>query len=395
MKGKIKENVYAIGVQDWDRELFDEIIPLPNGTSYNSYLIKGSEKTVLIDSTDPSKTQELMKALKQFGVETLDYLVANHAEQDHSGSISCVLYKYPEAKVVTNEKCKQFLKDLLLLEDDVFTVVGDGDTLSLGDKTLEFILAPWVHWPETMLTYLREDKILFPCDLFGSHLATTMDYVGEDEVVLHGAKRYYAEIMMPFRNVIKGHMEKLKNYDIEMICSSHGPLYDKPSFIMDAYNKWISDEVQDKVIIPYVSMHGSTKAAVEELVELLTKRGVDVKPFNLTNTDVGELAISLVDAATIVVATPTFLVGPHPSVLYAVALVNALRPKTRYLAVVNSYSWGGTVVDNLKSMMSALNAELLEPVQVKGYPDEEDMDNLKKLADDIVKKHKEDKLIVK
>ncbi len=385
---EIKPDIYEIGAKDWDRRLFDELIPLPDGTSYNAYLIKGSEKNALIDTVDPPKKDILIENLNKANVKKIDYIISNHAEQDHSGSIPEILKLYPQAKVVTNSKCKDMLKELLLIPDDKFQVINDGDTLSLGNKTLEFILAPWVHWPETMLTYLKEDKILFPCDLFGSHLATSDTYAVDEARVYESAKRYYAEIMMPFRTNIQKHMEKLSKYKIEIIAPSHGPAYNKPDFILNAYKDWISDNVKNEVILPYVSMHGSVEKMVDYFIDSLIKRGIIVKPFNLTVTDIGELAKSLVDTATIVIATPTVLVGPHPSAVYATYLVNALRPKTRFLSVIGSYGWGGKTLDIIKSMISNVKAELIEPVMIKGHPKEDDYKLLDKLADEIQEKHK-------
>lgn len=146
----IKGRVFSIGAIDWDRRVFDELIPLPNGTSYNAYLIKGREKTALIDTVDPTKEYELLANLQKLGVENIDYVISNHAEQDHSGTIPKILELYPDAKVVTNEKCKEFLIELLLIQEEKFLVIKDGETLPLGGKTLEFIIAPWVHWPETI-----------------------------------------------------------------------------------------------------------------------------------------------------------------------------------------------------------------------------------------------------
>ncbi|MDD5502892.1 MAG: FprA family A-type flavoprotein, partial [Candidatus Thermoplasmatota archaeon] len=240
---KIKDGIYAVGAIDWDRRLFDELIPLPDGTSYNSYLIFGSEKTALIDTADPSKEFELLSNLKQAGVSKIDYVIANHAEQDHSGSIPKILEMFPTAKVVTNAKCKEMLKDLLHVPEEKFIVVADHQALQLGGRTLEFILAPWVHWPETMLTWLREDKILFPCDFLGSHMASSSLYVENEPAVYRSAKRYYAEIMMPFRQMIKKHIEVVKALNPEIIAPSHGPVYGKPKFILDAYSDWISDNV--------------------------------------------------------------------------------------------------------------------------------------------------------
>jgi flavorubredoxin len=385
---QLKPNIYSIGAIDWDRRLFDELIPLPDGTTYNAYLIKGSKKTALIDTVDPTKEKELFDNLKKINCKNIDYIIPNHAEQDHSGTIPKVLEYYPNTKVVTNSKCKGMLIDLLAIPEDRFIEVGDNDTLSLGDKTLEFIITPWVHWPETMLTYLREDTILFPCDLFGSHLATSDSYATDEAKVYESAKRYYAEIMMPFRNNIKKHLEKIKGYDIELIAPSHGPIHNKPAFILDAYKDWISDDVKNEVIIPYVSMHGSVEKMVRYFIDALMERNIAVKPFNLPKTDVGELAIALVDAATIVIATPTVLVGPHPAAVYATYLANALRPKIRFASIIGSYGWGGKMPETIKGMLGNLKVEILTPVIVKGHPREADYKSLTTLADEVLAKHK-------
>ena len=386
---EIVPGVFSVGAIDWDRRLFDELIPLPEGTTYNSYLVRGSEKTALIDTVDPTKTADLMANLDRLGTGRIDYIVANHAEQDHSGSIPAMLDRFGDAKVVTNQKCRDFLIDLLHVPDDRCIVIGDGDTLSLGDRTLEFIIAPWVHWPETMLTYLREDRILFSCDLFGSHHATSSLYVPDEGVIYESAKRYYAEIMMPFRASIKAHLEKLASREIDVIAPSHGPVYDRPAFIMDAYRDWTDDAVKNTVVLPFVSMHGSTQAMVDHFVDALVQRGIRVQPFNLTKTDTGDLAKALVDAATVVIGTPTVIFGPHPQAVYAAYLANLLRPKTRYATVIGSYGWGGKTVETLKAMLGRLKVEFLEPVYVRGYPKEEDFAALDRLADDIRKRHEE------
>lgn len=386
---EIVPGIFSVGVIDWDRRIFDELIPLPDGTTYNSYLIRGSKKIALLDTVDPAKTAELMGNLKALRVEKIDYVVSHHAEQDHSGSIPAVLEQFSGAKVVTNQKCRDFLADLLHIPDDRFIVVGDGDTLDLGGKTLEFILAPWVHWPETMLSYVREDKILFPCDLFGSHYATSSLYVPDEGVIYESAKRYYAEIMMPFRSSIKAHLAKLATRDIKMIAPSHGPIYNNPAFIMDAYLDWTGDDVTNMVVLPYVSMHGSTETMVRHLIDALMERGVEVQPFNLPKTDIGELAKALVDAATVVIGAPTVIFGPHPQAVYAAYLANLLRPKTRYATVIGSYGWGGKTVDTIVEMLGRLKVELYEPVYIRGHPKAEDFAALDRLADEIAKKHGE------
>jgi len=390
---ELRPGIYSVGAIDWDRRLFDELIPLPHGTSYNAYLIKGSEKTALLDTVDPTKEHELLANLEKLEVKNIDYVVSHHAEQDHSGTIPTILKNYPKVKVVTNPKCKSMLIDLLLIPDDKFITVSDGETVSLGNKTLEFIYTPWVHWPETMSTFLKEDKILFSCDFFGSHLATSDLFVTEKPRAYELAKRYYAEIMMPFRTAIKKNLEKIKNYDIKMIAPSHGPVYNDPEFILDAYRDWISDQVKNEVIVAYVSMHGSTKRMVDYFVNALMEKGITVKPFNLTTTDIGELAMALVDAATIVIASPTVIVGPHPHAVYAAYLANALRPKLKFASLIGSYGWGGKMVEQITGSLTNLNVEILDPVVIKGHPKEEDFKSLSRLTDEILKKHREIKLI--
>lgn len=385
---EIKKDIYWVGAVDWDRRLFDELIPLPDGTSYNAYLVKGKEKVALIDTVDPAKEDDLLDNLDDLELERLDYLVVNHAEQDHTGAIPLMLELYPEAKLVTNEKCKKMLIEHLFVQEDRVITIKDNDTLSLGGKTLRFIFAPWVHWPETMLTYLEEDKILFSCDLFGAHLAESNLWVDDEAKVYFAAKRYYAEIMMPFRNNIKKHLERLKELEIKTIAPSHGQLYSHPEFILSAYKEWISDEVKNEVIIPYISMHGSVEAMVYILSEELIKKGITVKLFNLSRTDVGALAIALVDAATIVIASPTVLTGAHPQVVSAVYLANALRPKLKFASVIGSYGWGGKMLEDISAMIGNLKVEILSPVIIKGYPKEEDYRSLIKLAGEIVEKHK-------
>ncbi|MFQ6034211.1 MAG: FprA family A-type flavoprotein, partial [Candidatus Bipolaricaulia bacterium] len=316
-----------------------------------------------------------------------DYIIANHAEQDHSGTIPLVLDTFPQAKVVTNPKCKGMLIDLLAIPEERFITVDDRDKISLGDRTLKFVYAPWVHWPETMFTYLQEDKLLFTCDFLGSHLATSDLYAHDRERVCEAAKRYYAEIMMPFRATIKRNLEKIAPLEIEMIAPSHGPIYDDPRFILDAYREWVSDEVKNEVILPYVSMHGSTKEMVDHFVGALMDRGIGVKQLNLAAVDLGRLAMALVDAATLVIAAPTVLVGPHPSAIYAAYLVNALQPKLRFASIIGSYGWGTKMVEQLSGMLSNLKVELIEPVIVKGRPREDDFKALDRLADKIQAKH--------
>lgn len=386
---KLAEGIYWVGALDFDRRIFDELIPLPDGTSYNAYLIQGTEKTALIDTVDPAKEEDLIVNLIKLGIEQIDYIVINHAEQDHAGSLPMILEMYPRAKVVTNEKCRDMLVSLLQILPECVQVIKDGETLPLGGRTLRFLMTPWTHWPETQLTFIEEDRILFPCDLFGYHVASSELFITDEAEARRSAKRYYAEIMMPFRGSIKGYIEKVRALNPVLIAPSHGPLHRNPAFILDAYAEWVSDEVKNTVVLPYVSMHGSTRKMVDHLTDALIARGVEVKPFNLSRTDIGELAYALVDAATIVIATPTVLFGPHPQVVYTTYLANVLKPKVRYASVISSFGWGGKAAETIVKMLDHVKVDVLDTVVVKGMPDEAAFVALNRLADDIARKHKE------
>jgi flavorubredoxin len=383
----LKPGVYAVGVLDWDRPLFDDLIPLPDGTSYNAYLVKGNDKVALLDTVDHAFCDELLANLVAAGVSKLDYVVAHHAEQDHSGSLAAVLARFPEAKVVTNQKCADLLKLHVHVPAEVITVIKDGDILDLGGRTLQFIFAPWVHWPETMFSHLREDKILFTCDFLGSHRATSDLYTDDEAQAYLAAKRYYAEIMMPFRARLGGYIEKIESLGVDMIAPSHGPVHRRPQFILDAHKDWIGDKPKNHAVVAYASMHGSTKIMVDRLVDRLLERGVGATRINLPYMDLGHLAMALVDAATIVIGTSTILAGPHPAAASAAYVANMLRPKARFATVIGSLGWGGKTVETLKGLLGNLKAEFLDPVEIKGLPTETDLQAIDKLAATIQEKH--------
>ncbi len=377
-----------IATVHWERRLFDSLIPLPDGTSYNAYLIFGSEGTALIDSTDPALRDELMEPLEE--VEKVDFIVSQHAEQDHAGVLPDLLARYPEAKLVCSEKAEDLVLSHLHVAPERVRVVEDGETISLGDKTMRFVYTPWVHWPETMVTFVQEDRILFSCDFFGSHLATTDLYVTDEWRVYEAAKRYYAEIMMPFRRVIQKNLQKIAQCDFDMIAPSHGPVYDRPEFILDAYQEWVSPKMKNEVVLPYVSMHGSTEMMVKHLIDSLARRGITVHAFDLAVTDIGKLAIALVDAATLIVGTPTVHVGPHPAVYYASHLANLLRPKLKYAAIIGSYGWSSKAIEQISGLIPNLKVEVLGSVMHKGMPTTETFRELDNLAASVAEAHRQD-----
>lgn len=385
---EIKNNIFFCGQNDRERRLFDELIPLPVGTTYNSYLVKGAKFSALIDTTYPPKADEYIENLEKEGIDKIDYIIANHGEQDHTGALPKLVKKYPEAKILTNPKCKDIIQAMLHIEDEKFQIVADEEEFSLGDKTLKFIYAPWVHWPDTMFTYIKEDKIIFTCDFLGSHLPFENLYADETPELISAAKRYYAEIMMPFRNFCKKYVQLLKNMDVEMILTSHGPVYKNPDFILDAYEDWTSDDCKNEVLIPYVSMYESTKEMVNHLSEKLREKGIAAKPFNIVHQDIGELAMELVDACTVILGTPMVLAGPHPAAFTAAYLTGILRPKMKFVSFIGSYGWGGVLTAKLEEALSSIKAEKLEPVIIKGKPKTGDFEKLDVLAEEIYQKHK-------
>ena len=388
---EIRKGIELIATVHWERRLFDSLIPLPDGTSYNAYLVEGSQATALIDTTDPAKADDLIGPLAK--VKKIDYIISQHSEQDHSGLLPVLLECYPAATLLCSRKAEDILISHLHIAKERIKVVEDGETLSLGDKTLQFIYTPWVHWPETMVTYLPEERCLFSCDFMGSHLATSDLYVTNRGRTYEAAKRYFAEIMMPFRTIIQKNLDKIQGLPIDLIAPSHGPVYDDPSFIMDAYRDWVSPGVKNEVVIPYISMHGSTELMVKRLADSLVKRGVKVHLFDLSVTDIGALAITLVDAATIVVATPTVHIGPHPMALYAAQLANMLRPKAKYAAVLATYAWSSKAIEQIAGAISNLKVDVLGTLLQKGMPDEGTYTEIDALAEAIAEAHKKDALV--
>lgn len=384
---RIADNIYWVGTTDWDARLFDALIPTPHGTSYNAYLLQGSEKTALIDTVEPRLSHVLLEYLAN--TPTLDYLIVQHAEQDHSGSIQHVLERYPEARLVTNPRCKQILTDLLPIPEERVITVNDGETLSLGNKTLRFIYLPWVHWPETMGVHALEDNVLFTTDLFGAHLATTELFASKVERVYEEARRYFAEIMMPLRHMVQRNLEKIKGIEPVLIAPSHGPVHDDPKKILDLYRRWVRARPHNKVVLPFISMHGSTELMVTYLIDALSDQGVRVERFDMTSADTGRLAMALIHAPTLVIGTPTVLGMPHPNVIPAAYLANVLKPNLKYVSIIGSYGWGGKTVEKLTGLLDNLEVEMLPPVLSKGHPGADERVQLEQLAAQIAQKHHE------
>jgi len=388
---EIAPNVFWVGVKHHNRRLFDGLIPLPYGTSYNAYLIVGSEKTALIDTVNPGFERELLEKISErIDPAKIDYVIMNHAEPDHANAAKEVLAVAKNAKLVAGAKGKEAAMMYFDISAERIMVVDESSEIDLGGKTLKFVDAPWLHWPETIFTYLEEDKILFPCDFFGSHLAVGEFYADEygNENTLDMAKLYFAEIMMPFRKPGQAAIEKVKKLGPKMIAPSHGMIWREPKVILDEYTKWTGEKFQKKVMIAYVSMWGSTEKMVLALRNALVKKDITVRVFDIPNTEIGHIAKELVDTPVIVVGAPTVLGGVHPVAAYATMLVKALRAPTKYAAVLTSYGWSGGAAKALQGILEGTRIEVLGVVEVKGPPKKAEFDKVLELADTIGEKLK-------
>jgi flavorubredoxin len=385
---EISGGVYWVGARDWDRRLFDALIPLPQGTTYNAYVVKGRDKTALIDTVNPGFEDELEARIGQVtNPQALDYVIMNHAEPDHAGAIPHVMKLSKGAQLVTTEKGAKMAQVQYGVPQERIVVVKEGDTVDLGGKTLKFIDAPWQHWPETMFTYLIENKVLFPCDFLGFHTAYGF-YDDEVNEFVPFAQRYFGEIMMPFRKMGQQALEKISKLDIKLIAPSHGPMHRNPGRILDLYRLWTAGETREKVIVVYVTMWKSTEAMVKAMVESLMAEDLEVSLHNLVYADLGDVAKDLVDSRAIVLGTPTVLGGMHPLAIYAAHLVKALRPPLKYGAVLSSYGWGGGAVKQAAEILEPTKMEVVGALEINGPPTADDYQKIAELGQQLAAKIK-------
>jgi flavorubredoxin len=387
---EISKSVYWVGARDWNRRLFDALIPLPKGTTYNAYLVVGSDKKALIDTVNPGFEKELEEKIsKVVNPADIDYVIMNHAEPDHAGAIPYIMSINSKAKLITTSRGAKMAQTFYKVSQDRMKIVSDTDSLDLGGKTLRFIEAPMLHWPETMFTYLPENRVLFPCDFFGSHIAQGL-YDDEVEDLIVYAQRYFGEIMMPFRfNAQKG-LEKIKGLEIEMIAPSHGPIHRNTERILTAYRKWANGETKQKAIIVYVTMWNSTEKMIQPMAETLASEGIETTQHNLTVADIADVAKDLVDSRAIVLGAPTALGGAHPLAVYATYLVKVLRPPTKYGVVLSSYGWAGGAVKHIQETMGATKMEIVGALEISGPPTEKDVNQIIELGKTLAKKIKEE-----
>ena len=383
---EISKGVYWVGVRDWNRRLFDALIPLPKGTTYNAYLIVGEAKRALIDTVNPGFEKELEAKIRQIvNPRDVDYVIMNHAEPDHAGAIPHLMSINNKALLVTTRRGAKMAQTFHNVPEKRIRVVSDRETIDLGGKTLRFIDAPMLHWPETMFTYLQENKILFPCDFFGSHIAKGLYDEEVEDLIVH-AQRYFGEIMMPFRTMAKKALEKIKDLQIGMIAPSHGPIHRNTRRILEAYRRWAGGETKRKATIVYLTMWNSTEKMIHPLAETLASEGIEIALYNLTSADIGDVAMDLVDSRAVVLGAPTVLGGIHPLALYATYLVKALNPPIKFGVVLSSYGWGGGAIRHVQQILGPSKIEVVGAMEVNGPPSINDIKHIVELGKTLVAK---------
>ncbi|MCM8779214.1 MAG: flavodoxin domain-containing protein [Candidatus Omnitrophica bacterium] len=375
---EIKKGIYWVGVIDWNiRNFHGHTYATKKGTTYNAYLII-DEKVVLIDSVMGNFSQELREKIGEIiPLEKIDYLVVNHVEIDHSGAVPEILKFCPEVKVLGTARCKEGLWRNFYVNMD-FQVVKTGDTLNLGKRTLKFIEAPMIHWPDSMFTYCPQEELLFPNDAFGQHYATSERF--DDEVdqreLMEEAKKYYANILWPLSSVILKKIEVLQGLvlSIKMIAPSHGIIWRKdPKKIINAYLSWAKNETHKKVVIVYETMYGATEKMARKIAQGIISEGISVKLFDITQSERTEIISEMLDAQGFIFGSSTLDNGMLPTLAGFLEFLKGLKPKNRLAGVFGSYGWSGGAVKEIEKILQETGIEIVQPslsVQYLPTPEE-------------------------
>lgn len=386
MKQKISDRVFQVGAPDPRLPYFDALMPTPYGTTYNSYLVQGDEKTALIDPVQGDKADQLLQNLKELHVDKLDYIICLHTEQDHAGAIHVLRDVFPDAQLVGTARVAELMEFHLHIPRETFLVVAEGDSIDLGGATLICMPIPFAHWPDNTMFWMPEERILFSSDLFGSHYAPAVPNCPDEAIWLLETRAYFSEIMMPTRNHVCRYVTKVRALDPKRICASHGPTWEDPAIVLNEYELMVSDKVRRDVVIAYVSMHGSTARMVDVVADELCAAGIRVALYDLGDpnrdlrTLVGSVVAETVNAGALLLASPTVLGGPHPAVAAMALMVNAFNPAIRYMGIIGSYGWGTQIEKQVNGLTARVKAERLESVLVRGLPTEEDVDSLRQYA---------------
>lgn len=374
---EIAPNIYWVGAIDWDVRMFHGYhFSTHRGTTYNAYLILDDEPT-LVDTVNAPFAEELFARIESvIPLDKIKHVVSNHVEMDHSGAMPALMQRIPQAKVYCSAKGRDGLTQYYGGGWD-FHVVKTGDTLSLGKKTLQFIEAPMLHWPDSMFTFVQEDHVLLPNDAFGQHIATSDRYAeGMLEDALDEAVKYYANILMPFSPMVAKKLAEIEalKLDIRMIAPSHGLIWKNPAPIVEAYRRWSHNETKRKAVVVYDTMWGSTEMMARQITEGLTEAGVETKLLRAAVTDRSDILKEVLEAKAVVVGSPTINNDSLSTMAGFLEELHDLKPKGKIGAVFSSYGWGGGAEKKLEGILKESSIEVVEPTfAVKYKPTPEDL----------------------
>ena len=373
MVKEITGNVQYIGVQDAELKKFDVIYDTFYGTTYNAYLVKGEEKTAIIDTVKYEFVEEYMANIREAcPTMKIDYIIVNHVEPDHSGSLETLLKAAPQAQIFCSKVAAGFINEILNRPLEVH-VVGSGDSLDLGGRTLHFINAPFLHWPETMFTYLKEEKVLFPCDFFGSHYGEeTVTYRISDEKLIENAKFYYDCIMKPFKKFALEALDRIEGLDVEIVCPSHGPVQWVDFDVLKArYRKWSTDEKQDKhIIVGYLSCYGYTKTMAEEVARGIEASGIRAELVDLAEIDKWEIVERIEQADGLAVGSATINRDILHHFFDVFALLSTYIVRDKPAVTFGSYGWSGEAPRFMQERLVQLGYKVVGTYKARLKPSE-------------------------
>ena len=404
---KLAENVYWLGVQDHGLEVFDVVMETKYGTSYNSYFVKGEEKVALFDTVKAPYFDDYLKKIEGLvSIDKIDYLIVHHTEPDHAGSIEKLIKLNPNLTIIASAVAIRYLRNIVNI-DFKSQAVKMNDELDLGGRTLKFISAPNLHWPDTIYSYLVEEEILFTCDSFGSHYA--FDEVlmsklpaSKNEDYMDALLNYYNPIFAPFKTYVLKAIASLSNYKIKMICPGHGPVLDaRIEEIMNIYKEWSTENFSmDKlVVIPFTSAYGYTKIMAETIKEgiLMVNPSVEVRLYDLDIKSYPELKEQLLQdlyqADAIAIGATTINKDAVPIIWDVLTAMNPVTHGGKFGAAFGSYGWSGEAVDNVHARLTQLKLKMIDPVKLCFKPDEEKLVDVLKLGKAIGRSLSEGKLV--
>jgi flavorubredoxin len=373
----LRENIDWVGYVDWTIRDFHSY-DTERGATYNAYLVR-DEKTALIDTVKAPYAGDLLAKIASLcPPEKIDYVVCNHAEPDHSGALPQALAAMPRAVLVCDKKCSEILAEHYDTSAWKMRIVATGDTISLGRRTLRFIETPMVHWPESMFTYISEEKLLFSMDAFGQHFASTERFDDQSPLgtIMEEAKAYYANIIMPYGKSVKACLERIKDLDVEMIAPSHGIIWRRHADeILSAYRRWMNFEPKPRVLIVYDTMWENTGAMAQAILEGAAMPGVQVKLIHLRRSNLTRLATEVLEAAAVAFGSSTLNHNMMPAAAAALCYLEGLMPRRKCGFAFGSYGWGRGGAENVEQRLREIGWEILrEPIRAKYRPTAEILD---------------------